>query len=243
MSNKPQSSNSGNAETQIVNHKNSAIKEFLLNGIFNGTANRLPKSCQLYAMIWIHQPATAEKMNSDFWFKYKNNVEVIQWVLCNEQNSIHFDVRNLPVEFQTDLTSFTLNLDFYMKDIADRIEFEKIELESYHEKIETMKGKENFWNFYHVEQIEYSPAEGGCFYFHFTPVACFPESRFKGEIEAKEFARENFGLIFDNDRIETGNGESRPAWKMTSCVAEVDGEIRLESFPFQSMTTEIPHYE
>lgn len=239
MSNNQQSSNSGNAETKKINIPAPipAIKEFLLNGVFNGTGNKLPKSVQIYGHIWKHEFETANKMVSDFWFKHFN-ADSCLWILKDEN-----ETQNLSTAIQMDLSNLATNLEILSREIIERLENEKFDLESYREKVTEFSTGYNFWNFYHVEQIEYSPAEGGCFYFHFYAIACFPAERFRNVNEAKEFARENFGLIFDGDRIETGDGESRPAWKMTSCVAEVDGEIHLERFPFQSVTTRIPHYE
>lgn len=134
---------------------------------------------------------------------------------------------------------------------AERIEAEKIEndswnqiaLESYQSGIKRFKGAESFWNFYAVEQICFSDAEGGCWYDCYEPVSCFPRSKFRTVEEAKEFGRKEFGLTFSGDMIERSDGSLRPANGIHSCRAEVDGDCSLESFPFESMTFETPHYE
>ena len=238
MSNNPQSSNSGNAETKKINIPAPIpqIKEFLLNGVFNGTANKLPKSVQVYGHVWKHEPLTAEKMVSDFWQKHFN-ADCFIWIMKEEN-----EMKNLSTDLQMDFSNVATNLEILSREIIQRIDDEKFELESYAEKITEFSTGKNFWNFYNVVQIEYSPAEGGCFYFHNSAIACFPVERFRNENEAKEYARENFGLIFNGDIIESC-GHSRPANSITSCVAEVDGWVCLERFPFESVTTRTPQYE
>jgi len=239
MSNNQQSSNIGNDATKKINIPAPipAIKEFLLNGVFNGTSNKLPKSVQIYGHIWKHESETANKMVSDFWFKHFN-ADSCLWILKDE-----IETQNLSTALQMDLSNLATNLEILSRDIIQKLEDEKFELEMYAEKITEFSTGKNFWNFYHVEQIEYSPAEGGCFYFHNTAIASFPADKFKNESDAKDYAREKFGLVFENDLVDLGDGESRPAWKMTSCVAEVDGVVYLERFPFESVTTRIPQYE
>lgn len=118
----------------------------------------------------------------------------------------------------------------------------------------------NFVNFYRTELVEYSPAEGGCFYHRRTCLASFPVSyfnavKFYGEFTcpenaedktleaAKEYGREKFGLTFQGDRVDWGDGDTREVRGFSSARPEADGEAMLERFPFQSATMTVPHYE
>jgi hypothetical protein len=117
----------------------------------------------------------------------------------------------------------------------------------------------NFVNFYRTELIEYSPAEGGCFYLRRLCLASFPVSYFNavnyyGEFTtpegaeqktleaAKEYGRDKFGLTFQGDRVEGCEGD-REVRGFSSSRPEADGEAMLERFPFQSATMTVPHYE
>jgi len=96
----------------------------------------------------------------------------------------------------------------------------------------------NYWTFYTVERLEFSPAEGGCFYDHYTFIACFPQSRFTDKDEAKEYARDTWGHIFKGDMI--GERKARP---ISSAVPEVDAEVFNETLPLENQTLVVPHYE
>ena len=118
----------------------------------------------------------------------------------------------------------------------------------------------NFVNFYRTELVEYSQAEGGCFYHRRRCLASFPVSFFNavnyygefttpenGEAKtleaAKEYGREKFGLTFQGDRVDWGDGDTREVRGFSSARPEADGEAMLERFPFQSATLTVPHYE
>ena len=118
----------------------------------------------------------------------------------------------------------------------------------------------NFVNFYRTELVEYSPAEGGCYYLRRLCVASFPVSYFNGHgycgeftcfesaedkvLEtAKEYGRDKFGLTFEGDEVERSDGSKRKVFGLRSSRPEADGEAMLERFPFQSATLTVPHYE
>ena len=60
---------------------------------------------------------------------------------------------------------------------------------------------------------------------------------------AKEYGREKFGLTFQGDRVDWGDGDTREVRGFSSARPEADGEAMLERFPFQSATLTVPHYE
>lgn len=113
--------------------------------------------------------------------------------------------------------------------------------------------------FYRSEWLEFSPAEGGCYWMRRTPVACFPVSYFNGVGEyghpanadadqqtlerAKEYGRDKLGLTFEGDETERSDGSKRKVWGLTSSRPEADAEVFLEPFPFQSASLVTPHYE
>ena len=114
-------------------------------------------------------------------------------------------------------------------------------------------GRSNKWaNIYSAELVEYSPAEGGCYYTHRVCLRSIPAADLGRNEEAQQAAARKIanemGLTCDGDLIEaagrTGReGDFRKARPIRSAAAEVDCEIWIESKPAESETREIPHYE
>lgn len=111
-------------------------------------------------------------------------------------------------------------------------------------------GRSNKWaNIYSAELVEYSPAEGGCYYTHRVclrsiPAADLGRTEETQQAAARKIANE-MGLTCDGDLIEAAGYESgfRKARPIRSAAAEVDCEIWIENKPAESETREIPHYE
>ena len=121
---------------------------------------------------------------------------------------------------------------------------EKFDLEAYQQKVSELPTDcENFWNFYLTSYDEYSPAEGGCYYYHRKALACYPLSKFDSLEQAKAFARDTFGVTFEGDTTETSGGYSRKVRGFTSASPEADCEVYAQRFPFQEVTTRTPRYE
>lgn len=125
----------------------------------------------------------------------------------------------------------------------EEIEWQKTELDCYQQSVVRYSTEASFYSFYLTSYEEYSQAEGGCYYFHREALACFPISQFKDEDEAKAFARDKFGVTFEGDTVTYSDGRTRKVAGFTSCRPEANCEVFLERFPFQELTTEIPHYE
>lgn len=111
-------------------------------------------------------------------------------------------------------------------------------------------GRSNKWaNIYSAELVEYSPAEGGCFYTHLVCLRSIPAADLGKTEEAQQVAAQKIanemGLTCDGDLIESAHYESgfRPVRPVRSASPEADCEIRIESKPAKSETREIPHYE
>jgi len=111
-------------------------------------------------------------------------------------------------------------------------------------------GRSSKWaNIYSAELIEYSPAEGGCWYTHLVCLRSIPAADLGKTEEAQQVAAQKIanemGLTCDGDLIEAAGYESgfRKARPVRSAAAEVDCDVRIESKPAESETREIPHYE
>lgn len=110
-------------------------------------------------------------------------------------------------------------------------------------------GYNGFVSFYHSEQEEYSPAEGGCWFIRRTPVACYPASKFwshslkaldRYAVRAEAF---RLGLTLEDDETENLDGSMRKVRKICSCAPEADCEAFLETYPFENARTIRPQYE
>jgi len=118
--------------------------------------------------------------------------------------------------------------------------------------VEQFKGREGvngFVSFYHSEQEEYSPAEGGCWFVRRTPRACYPARQFwNDETQALdrtllEAEADRLGLTLEGSMVSRSDGTLRPVRKICSSAAEADCEAFLETYPFQSAKTLRPQYE
>ena len=107
------------------------------------------------------------------------------------------------------------------------------------EKLRDRKHHEGFWTFYWVERLEFSPAEGGCFYDRHQAKASFPFSRFADMDSAKMYARDTWGMKFEGDMNHNG----RKLRSLSSVVAEVNAGVYHERFPYEHETLRTPHYE
>jgi hypothetical protein len=111
------------------------------------------------------------------------------------------------------------------------------------------QGVNGFVSFYHSEQEEYSPAEGGCWFIRRTPVACYPASKF-WDYSAKSLNRKlleaeasRLGLTLEGEEVPYGDGTTRKVRKICSCAPEADCEAFLETYPFSHAKTIAPRYE
>lgn len=111
------------------------------------------------------------------------------------------------------------------------------------------EGVNGFVSFYHSEQEEYSPAEGGCWFIRRTPVACYPASKF-WDYSAKDLDRKlleaeasRLGLTLEGEETQNRDGSTRKVRPICSCASEADCEAFLETYPFSHACTIRPQYE
>ena len=250
-------SNGNQSETLSANQILS-LREFIRNDIpYLPTVRTIPKSEQKFSLIWEKESEWATDAVKEFWdeclegfasrsFLTKTQIELMFWAYRTDGENSFTSQKDFSEMFTPEIRNAMLYLNSRIHDVwkilQQQADDDQMGFEIYRDAIERFKSSKNFWCFYNVEQIEYSPAEGGCFYDHYSPIACFPKEKFKSENEAKEYGREVFGLTFPKDRIDIGDGESREVNGYHSARPEADGWVDLESFPFESMTFEIPHY-
>lgn len=117
------------------------------------------------------------------------------------------------------------------------------------EQFQHSRGYHGFVSFYHSEQEEYSPAEGGCWFIRRTPVACYPASKFWSHslkaLDPKllEAEASRLGLTLEGEEVQNLDGTCRRVRKICSCAPEADCEAFLETYPFENARTIAPHYE
>jgi len=143
-------------------------------------------------------------------------------------------------------------LDALHAELLEVEENRKWELEHAKTSLEQFKGREGvkgFVSFYHSEQEEYSPAEGGCWFVRRTPVACYPALKF-WDYSTKDLDRKlleaeasRLGLTLEGEEVICGDGTTRKVRKICSFSPEADCEAFLETYPFSNACTIRPSYE
>jgi hypothetical protein len=139
-------------------------------------------------------------------------------------------------------------LDSLKKELDEANFWKEVELKNFQEKATEFSSEDNFWNFYLTELRWFSPAEGGCFYYHRTALACYPLSKFESVEQAKAFARDTFGVTFENDITENSDGSTRKVRGLTSCApkrtlkffAHASPSSRLQDAPLATNKLKIP---
>ena len=144
-------------------------------------------------------------------------------------------------------------LDTLHKELTQEEDDRKFELEQAQrvlaEQFFKREGYNGFVSFYHSEQEEYSPAEGGCWFIRRTPVACYPASKFWSHSlkalnpKLLEAEADRLGLTLEGSEVENRDGTCRRVRKISSCSPEADCQAFLETYPFENARTIAPHYE